>query len=139
MTSTHLPREVRQLITISPIGLLLCAIGLVGSLWAGPRSPRYLMYTIVAGILATSFWLLYWKYRRDHAGAIIFLIFSIASLTLGYLLAFRLTFGYTHDINDLWLALQYGAIVLAILFGAVQIFRKYIERLVTTVEQDAPI
>jgi hypothetical protein len=107
-------------------------IGLLGSLWVGPRSPRFLLYTILAGILATNFWLFYWKYRRYHTGAIIFLILSIASLTLGYLIAFRLTFGYTHDVNDLWLALQYGAIVLAILFGTVQIFRKYIERLVTT-------
>jgi hypothetical protein len=129
MTPSSLPREVRRLINISSYALPLCMLALIVSVWSGPRAASYLIAVVVAGLIATALWLLYWKYRQQHAGAIFFFLLSIGTVSVGYLVALRLTFGYAQNPNNLWLAIQYGTIVLIIFFTTLRLFGKRIEQM----------
>jgi hypothetical protein len=130
MTPSSLPREVRRLINLSPFALPLCVLALIVSVWNGPRAPGYLIVMVVAGLIATAFWLLYWKYRQEHAGAIFFLLLSLGTVSVGSLVALRLTFGYVQERNNLWLAIQYGTIILIIFFTTLRLFGKRIEQMI---------
>jgi len=55
------------------------------------------------------------------------LLLALGTLSVGYLVAFRMTFGYAHDPNDLWLALQCGTLVLFIFFTTLRLFQRQIE------------
>ena len=126
MTPSQLPRDVYRLMTISPIALPVCVLGLLIALWFGPRDPKYLIAGIVIGLITTTLWLVYWNYRQAHTGAIFFLLLAIGIVSIGYRMALRLTFGDARDPNNLWLAIQYGAIVLGIFFTTLWLFQKRI-------------
>ena len=126
MIPSHLPRDVYRLMIISPIALPVCLLGLLIALWFGPRDPTYVIVGSVIGLITTSLWLVYWKYRQAHTGAIFFFLLAIGIVSIGYRLALGLTFGDTRDLNNLWLAIQYGAIILGIFFTTLWLFQKRI-------------
>jgi len=128
-------QAVQRLLRMSRITLPLCLIGFLISYWLGPHSIRFIIAAIIASLLSTTFWLLYWKYRAEDAGAIFFWLLAALVIGPGYILARNVAFGQLYGKNDLWVGLQFATTFTLVFDGIFLLFRTHILRLVSPADE----
>ena len=117
------------------IALPLCLIGFLIAYWLGPHASIFIFAAIIAGLLYTTFWLLYWHYRVADAGAVIFWLLAALAIESGYILARNVAFGDLYGKNDLWLGLQFATIFTLVFDGLFLLFRTPILRMVAQADE----
>jgi len=131
------PAQVMQrLLRMSRITVPVCMTGFLISFWLGPQSILFIIAAIIASLLYSTLWLLYWKYRAESAGAIIFWLLAALAIGPSYMLARKVVFTDPYAENDLWLGLQFGTTLILVFNGIVLLFRGQILRLISRTDED---
>jgi hypothetical protein len=89
----------------------------------------FIIAAMIAGLMCTTFWLLYWTYRAEDAGAVLFWLLAGLAIGPSYLLARSLVFGDLYRKHDLWLGLQFATLVILVFNAIFLLFRTRILRL----------
>jgi hypothetical protein len=136
----HMPRSapaqaIQHLLQMSRITAPLCLIGLFLSCWLGPHSVLFIIAAIIASLLYTTFWLLYWYYRAEDAGAMIFWLLTALAIGPGYVLARNIVFGRVNGTTELWLGVQFATTFLLVFTGIVLLFRMRIRRAIAPADE----